>query len=258
MLVQHRHVGRERARQLGLVGAELQHHHAPSPGGSMSSTPRPMLPASCEGRPAGGQHVVDQRGGGGLAVGARDGDDAGDDREPAPVREPQRAEEQPDVVVHRHARLQRREHDAVRRGVEVRDPRRDDERGAGLDDAGRREVGGLEALRLGPRARLLPVVPAQRLGAARACSARAAARPERPRPSTATRAPAWPRAGITVPPRGSRRPNRRPRGDGPPGAPDRPAWSAGGAASGAAAAAARARSTPKASSARAAGTKRWS
>ena len=133
----------------------------------MSRTPRPMLPASCEGRPEAVRMWWISAAVGGLAVGAGDGGHAGDDREPAPVRQPQRAEEQADVVVHRHPGLERGQHHAVRRGVEMRDARRDHERGAALDRARRREVGGREALACCPRAGLLPVVPAQRLGAPR-------------------------------------------------------------------------------------------
>ena len=46
------HVGGEGACQIGLVGGEFQHDNAAIAGGAMSSTPRPILPASWLSRPA--------------------------------------------------------------------------------------------------------------------------------------------------------------------------------------------------------------
>ena len=98
-----RDIGRQRPGKVGLVGRQLQHDTSPSRGGSMSSTPAPDVPGHLARPPRGREDVVDQRRGRGLAVRPRHRDHARRAVEPVPVVGGERPEEQPDVVVDRHA-----------------------------------------------------------------------------------------------------------------------------------------------------------
>ena len=153
-------VGGERAREVGLVARKLEHddvllarrveveHAAADVAGQMRPAPRLH------------EDVVKKRGGGGLAVRAGDADH--------PWRlalVPERAEEQADVVVHRHARVPRGADRGMRRGVEMRDAWRGDERRHALERAGLRRVAYREPLGLRRRPPLRAVVPGHHPGA---------------------------------------------------------------------------------------------
>ena len=118
-----------------------------------------MLPPTCTGRPAACQHVREQRRGRRLAVRAGDRHHLRHPVEVVPGRRRERAEEQADVVVDRDPGVPGRRHRRMRRRIEVRDPRRDDQRLHPLPGARPRQVGQRDPVRLRLRPRRRAVVP---------------------------------------------------------------------------------------------------
>ena len=157
---EHRHVRRQRAGKVGLIARQFQHHHLAvlrrverqDPGADVAPHLR---------RPPGlRQDVVDQRGGRGLAVRPGDADHARGRVERVPPLAREAAEKQADVVVHRHAARVGLRDRGVRRGIEMRDPRRGDERvDRPLPPPVAGQVDERQPLRLGRRAGLGAVIP---------------------------------------------------------------------------------------------------
>ena len=164
---QHRHVGGQRARKLGLVGRQLQHDHVALLRGVEIQHPASDIARQMRPAPRPGQHVVQQRRGRGLAVRAGDRDHL----RRGPVMA-QGAEEQAHVVVHRHAGRVGGGDGRMRRGIEMRDAGARDQTVDILQRARAGEVAQREAFRLGRLAPTGPVVPGQH---------RRAPGPQRPR-----------------------------------------------------------------------------
>jgi hypothetical protein len=190
-----RDIGGERAGELDLVGAELQHDHRALPRRVDVENAAADVPGEFDGHPGALEEMRDQGRGGGLAVRPRHRDDAGRRVEGGPFARGERAEEEADVVVHRDAGLHRRGDDAVRLRVEMRDAGRGDQAG----DAEQRVAPiGSATVKPSASAAARPAAPSSQAStsAPPARSARAADRPERPSPSTATLLPLETLTGI--------------------------------------------------------------
>ncbi len=160
-----RHIRRERTRKVDLVGRKLQHHDTPLLGWvDVEHTP-PDVAGQLHGLARDRQDMGDQRRGGGFPVRAGDRHDLGRLLHLVPALQAQRAEEEADVIVDRHPRRPGRGNGAVRRGVEMWDAGRHDQRRHPLEGTRRGRIPDREPLCLGRLAPARAIVPAERLGA---------------------------------------------------------------------------------------------
>ena len=150
----------------------------------------PMLPPSCAARPADTRRMMDQRGGGRLAVGAGDGDERRIRRKLAPL-----AAVQLDVADHLDAGGVRKPDRPMRRRMGQRHARR--QQRAPPPSTSRARADRRSQFRLALALSMLAALSSKAITSAPpATSACALASPEPPRPNTATRFPAKLVTGI--------------------------------------------------------------
>ena len=161
-----RHIRRQRAGKIGLIGRQLDHHHLAVMRRLQREHAGADIAAHLRGPSGRLQDVMDQRRGGRFAVRAGDGDDTRHGVEFVPVPGREAAEEEPDIVVDRHALFQRPGDDRVRLRIEMRNAGRGDQGTDPLPGILAAQVSNLQPLGLGPRAGFLPVIPDNDMGAA--------------------------------------------------------------------------------------------
>ncbi len=116
-----RHIGRERAGEVGLVGGQLEHHDLAIARGCDVEHAQPDIAGKLRRAACGGEDMVDQRRCGGFAVRPGDRDNARRGVEIVPLLRGEGAEKEANVIVHRHAGCPGSGDGRVRRGIEMRD-----------------------------------------------------------------------------------------------------------------------------------------